>query len=65
MVQPVKHDKQVGLEDEAVEVEIEITADSEVLSPREIAYQKEIADLKLLIEEKDAEIVRLQGLVQH
>ena len=64
LVQPVKHDKQVGLEDEAVEVEIEITADSEVLSPRELAYQKEIDQLKLLIEEKDAEIVRLQGLVQ-
>jgi hypothetical protein len=64
LVQPVVQDTRIGLEEEAIEVEIEIDSTTDVLSPREIAFQKEIEQLKLLIEEKDQEITRLKALVE-
>ena len=64
LVQPVVQDTRIGLEEEGIEVEIEIDSATDVLSPREIAFQKEIKQLKLLLEEKDVEITRLKALVE-
>ena len=64
LVQPIHRDTEVGFEEPNIVIEEVFEESTQVSTKLEIEYREEIEQLKLLIEAKDAEILRLTALVE-
>ena len=62
VVQEIKQESKVSNEHDSQETVVEVSSTNE-LSPRELAFQKEIEKLQLMLAERDAEIANLKALV--